>query len=170
MKKVAFAAAVVLSVLALAGCSMFYPNWGATSLPTATETTTASSSPTATDTQTPTPTATATESATPTPTNLIDADIQVVDASVDPSAGTITVIAQVINVTETGGSCTAIVKDAGVTTSYPAVSAEANAASTQCFPITIPINGLASGTAAVQVSYKSTSASGKSNFFAVTIP
>ncbi len=168
MKKAAFAATLALSVLALAGCSMFYPNWGATGLPTATETASASGSPT--ETQTPTATATPTDSASPTPTNLIDADVQVLDASVDPSAGTITVIAQVNNVTESGGYCTAIVKDAGVTTSYPAVAAEANAASTQCFPITIALNGLASGTAAVQVSYSSTTASGKSNFFAVNIP
>jgi hypothetical protein len=51
------------------------------------------------------------------------------------------VIAQVDNVTESGGTCTLSVRTAGVTKSYPNVSAESNAASTQCFPITIALNG-----------------------------
>ena len=145
---------------------MFYPNWGATALPTPTETSSSSPSATPSATATSSPSA----SASPSATNLIDAEVQIVDASADATAGSITVIAQVNNVTETGGSCTATVKDAGVTKTYASVSAEANAASTQCFAITIPLAGLASGTAAIQVSYLSSTAAGKSNFFAVTIP
>jgi hypothetical protein len=166
VKKFLISAAMVFSVLSLAGCTLFYPNWGATELPTTTPSSSASETPTPSATPSPSETA----SATPTPTTRIDADVQVLDASADATAGTITVIAQVNNVTESGGSCIALVKDAGVTKTYPAVSAESNAASTQCFPITIALNGLASGTAAVQVSYSSSTAVGKSNFFAVTIP
>lgn len=168
MKKIVFAAVTALSVLALGGCSLFYPNWGATGLPTATSSSSATSSQT--DTPTPTPTDTASSSASPTPSNLLSAEVQVVDASTDATAGTLTVIAQVNNLTETGGSCVATIKDAGVTKTYPAVRAEANASSTQCFAITIPLNGLASGSAAVQVSYSSSTAAGRSNYFAVTIP
>ena len=164
MKKIVILATTALSILALTGCSMFYPNWGATALPTSTPTASATESPT------PTPTPTGSASASPTPTNLISAEVQILDASADATAGTITVIAQVNNVTETGGSCTATVKDAGVTKTYASVGAESNAASTQCFAITIPLDGLASGTAAVQVNYVSSTAAGKSNFFAVTIP
>lgn len=164
MKKFVILATTAASILALSGCSMFYPNWGATALPTATE----SSSATPTETVTPTPTASV--SVSPTPTNLASAEVQILDASADATAGTITVIAQVNNITESGGSCTATVKDAGVTKTYASVGAEANAASTQCFAITIPLDGLASGTAAVQVSYVSATAAGKSNFFAVTVP
>lgn len=166
MKKILSSAAIALCTVSLAGCSMFYPNWGATELPTTTPSSSASVSESPTPSETPTQSA----SATPSPTAKIDADVQILDASADATAGTITVIAQVNNVTETGGSCVALVKDAGVTKTYAAVSAESNAASTQCFPITIPLNGLASGTAAVQVSYSSGTAVGKSNFFAVTIP
>jgi len=166
MKKILISVAITASVLSLAGCSLFYPNWGATEMPT----TTPSSSTTSSESPSPSESPSETASASASPTAKIDADVQILDASADATAGTITVIAQVNNVTESGGSCVALVKDAGVTKTYPAVSAESNAASTQCFPITIPLDGLASGTAAVQVSYSSDSAVGKSNFFAVTIP
>lgn len=168
MKKIVVATVTALSVLALSGCSLFYPNWGATGLPTPTSSSSATSGQT--DTPTATPSDTASSSASPTPTNLVSAEVQVVDATSDATAGTLTVIAQVNNLTETGGSCIATIKDAGVTKTYPAVKAEANASSTQCFAITIPLTGLTSGSAAVQVSYSSSSAAGKSNYFAVTIP
>ena len=165
MKRLLFAATVSLSVLSLAGCTLFYPNWGATEMPTAT----ASSSATASESASPSPSETA--SATPTtPVHRIDADVQILDATADATAGTITVIAQVNNVTESGGTCTALIKVNGVATTVAPVSAEGNAASTQCFPITIPLDGFASGTAAVQVAYSSDTAVGKSTFFAVTIP
>jgi len=139
---------------------MFYPNWGATTLPSDTPSPSSSMSETASATPTPSETPTASAS----PTVKIDADVQILDASADATAGTITIIAQVNNVTESGGTCTALVKDAGVSKVYPAVSAESNAASTQCFPIVISLGGLASGTAAIQVSYASDTAVGKSNF------
>ena len=166
MKKTLIALTIGFSALSLSGCSMFYPNWGATELPTTTPSASSSQSQSATPSATPSDTATASAS----PTTKIDADVQILDASADASAGTITVIAQVNNVTESGGTCGVLVKAAGIVHTYPSVSAEGNATSTQCFPIVIPLNGLPSGTAAVQVSYSSDTAVGKSNFFAVTIP
>jgi hypothetical protein len=94
----------------------------------------------------------------------------VLDATADATAQTLTVIAQVTNFSETGGKCILSVKSAGATKTFAAVNAEANATSTQCFPIVVPLAGLASGTATVQVTYDSATAVGKSPFFAVAIP
>jgi YVTN family beta-propeller protein len=89
VKKIVFAAVTVLSVLALGGCSLFYPNWGATGLPTATSSSSATSGQT--DTPTPTPSDTASSSASPTPTILLSAEVQVVDLLTNALAGVINV-------------------------------------------------------------------------------
>jgi hypothetical protein len=96
--------------------------------------------------------------------------VQIVDASADATAGSITVIAQVNNVTESSGTCTATIKASGVIKKSDSVKAEANASSTQCFALTFDLAGLPSGAAAVQVSYDSPTAVGKSTYFSVTIP
>ncbi|MEY4367462.1 MAG: hypothetical protein RLZ28_877 [Actinomycetota bacterium] len=168
MKRIFAAIAVGLSVCSLTACSIFYPNWGATDLPTTTPSSSASESQTPSPTATPEPSETAT--ASPSSTTRIEAEVQVLDATADATAQTLTVIAQVTNFSETGGKCILSVKAAGVTKTFAAVNAEANATSTQCFPIMVPIAGLASGSAAVQVTYDSATASGRSPFFAVTIP
>ena len=168
MKRLFTIALVSLAALSTAGCSMFYPNWGATELPTATPSSSATES--ATPSETASPTSTPTDSASPTPTSRIDAEVQILDASADATAGIGTVIAQVNNVTESTGTCTATIKAGGIVKKFGPVQAEANAASTQCFAITFDLAGLPSGAAAVQVSYDSPTASGKSNYFSVTIP
>ena len=172
MKKFVVASSVLLSVFSLSACSMFYPNWGATDMPTTTPSTSASASETPIETPAPTssPEPSKTPTAAPTPTYLVSADVQIMDASPDATDGTLTVVAQVNNVTEDTGKCTLTIKASGVTKKFLSVKAESNATFTQCFSIVVPLRGLASGPASVQVAYDSATANGTSNFFAVTIP
>lgn len=166
MKRIFGAIALALSICSLTACSLFYPNWGATQIPT----TTPSVSTSASETPQPTSSATPSESASPSPTKRVVAEVQVMDFSADATAGTLSVIAQVNNVTESDGTCSLTLKAGGVTKQFGPVKAEANAAFTQCFALVAPLAGLASGDAVGQVSYDSAGATGKSNFFAVSIP
>jgi len=166
VRRIFGAIALAFSICSLTACSLFYPNWGATEMPTPTS----SSSASASETPSPTPTVNPTDSASPTPTDRTVAELQIMDATPDATAGTLSVIAQVNNVTEANGTCALTIKAGGVTKKFAAVKAEPNAAFTQCFAIVVPLAGLASGEATAQVTYDSPTATGKSNYFAVTIP
>ena len=101
--------AVSTLLLTLSGCSVFYPNWGATSLPepvtesetVAPEETTAQETPT----ETATPEETTTAEATKEPVVRKEVTVEIIMAVADPAAGVFTVVAQIPNLTETGGKC-----------------------------------------------------------------
>lgn len=159
MKKVISASiAITVSVL-LSGCAVLYPNWGTDQNPS----TSMSPSPTI-DSASPSPSDTASQNPQKT-----KADINLIETIVDGSAGTILVVAEVLNAVENGGKCVITFSSGSVTKSV-SVKAEANASSTQCFPGYLPLSGLPKGKGAITVSYESDKYLGTSESFAVTIP
>ena len=82
MKRSLSTAVVLIVSLSLTGCTLFYPNWGATTAPVVTPTD--SASPTAEPSETPT--------TPPKPKQPVTVDI--VQSETDSVAGTISVIAQ----------------------------------------------------------------------------
>lgn len=159
MKNLRILVIVALLTATVSGCSILYPNWGK---PTGTPT------PTATDTETPTPTPTDTQTETPNPTKD-PASVEIMDVYVDSQNGLLQVVAQVTNFSEDGGTCTAKFTGGGKSTSIT-VSAESNAANTQCRTMEISLSGLAPGPGTVTVKYDSTAHSGISSETSVTIP
>lgn len=139
-------AAVAVAGLSLAGCSLLYPHWGATTFPS--DGPTSSSSASAIPTQS--------SSATPTPSSkpVQAAKVVILQNNVDATAGVIDVVAQVSNVAEDGGQCTLTVVS-GNTTKSQTVRAESNVDSTQCYPMEVSLAGLAKGSASMTVTYKS---------------
>jgi len=148
------AAAAVL--LTLTGCSIFYPNWGATSLPEpATESQTVSPEETPTAEQTdaaPEPTATPEE--TKEPIVRKEVAVEIIMAVPEPSIGVFTVVAQIPSLSEAGGKCIFKYLGNGVTKTME-VKAEPSSDYTQCFPIEFPLKDLPSGNGVVTVSYES---------------
>ncbi|MFM5904822.1 MAG: hypothetical protein ACKORF_01795 [Micrococcales bacterium] len=150
-------------ILSLTGCSLLYPNWGSTGLPTPTET--------VTQTQTGEPQPTQSETPTPTPTTVVkkSASVQILQVTPDATAGVIDVIAEVSNVSEDGGLCSLKITVGGVTKSQT-VKAESNVSSTQCFPMELPLAGIPKGNANVTVTYESPAYIGSSAAQVVAIP
>jgi hypothetical protein len=146
--------ALVLPIT-LAGCDFLTPNWGALH-PTATATETAT--PSATPEQTPTQTSNP---------NKQPVSVAIVYSSADENG--IDVVAQALNVSEDGGTCTLTVSQAGVK-KVVSVKAESNVTDTQCFPIHLPRNGFSTGAATFTVSYESTTSLGTSSVTAIDIP
>jgi hypothetical protein len=75
-------------------------------------------------------------------------------AVAEPAVGVFTVVAQIPNLTETGGKCIFKYLGNGVTKTKE-VKAEPSSEYTQCFPIEIPLKDLPSGNGVVTVSYES---------------
>ena len=149
---------VVAISLTLTGCSVFYPNWGATSLPepvTESQTVTGEE-PTATEeTQTePTPEETATPEETKEPIVRKEVSVEIIMAVPEPSVGVLTVVAQIPSMSETGGKCIFKYLGNGVSKTME-VKAEPSSDYTQCFPIEFPLKDLPSGNGVVTVSYES---------------
>jgi hypothetical protein len=157
-KVVSASVALAVSVL-LSGCALLYPNWGTDQDPS----TSMSPSPTS-DTASPTPS----DSASVAPQKT-KAQISLIETMVDSSAGTILVVAEVLNAVENGGKCV-ITFTSGLATKSVSVKAEANASSTQCFPAYLPTSGLPKGNGAITVTYESDRYLGTSESYAVTIP
>ena len=161
MKTTKLAAISSLAILSLSGCSLLYPNWGATGLPT--------------DSAVPTESATATvaptESSAPTPTvkPKQPAQVQITMQNVDATAGTIGVVAQVSNVSEDGGLCTFKLVN-GASTKTLTVKAESNVSTTQCYPMEVSTVGFPKGNATLTVSYDSVGYTGVSAPMTVNIP
>ena len=148
------AALLVCATLPLAGCEFLTPNWDALK-PTGSPTT-------AEPTETPTP--------TPVPTvdpKLEEVAVVVLNSSADSSG--IEVVAQVLNLSENGGTCKLTVSQAG-TKKVLEVKAEANITDTQCFPMRLPLTGFGSGPATFVVSYVSGTSKGESSVQALSIP
>ena len=156
MKNLRILAIASILAVSVSGCSVLYPNWGKP---------TDKPSPTATDTETPSPTPTETE--TPEPTKD-PATVEIMDAYVDTQAGVLQVVAQVTNFSEDGGSCTLTFTGGNKSTSVT-VTAESNAANTQCKTMELPLGVLAKGVGKVTVKYDSSTHSGLSPETSVTI-
>ena len=149
---------VVAISLTLTGCSIFYPNWGATSLPEpVTESETVApeeTSPEETPTEEATPEETATPEQTKEPIVRKEVTVEIIMAVPEPSVGVLTVVAQIPSMSETGGKCIFKYLGNGVTKTME-VKAEPSSDYTQCFPIEFPLKNLPSGNGVVTVSYES---------------
>lgn len=149
-------------VVALSGCSLLYPNWGQTGLPTETPI------PTLLPTDSPSE---STAPASPTPTTVAKqpASVQITMFNVDATSGTIGVVAQVTNVAEDGGFCTFKLVS-GSSSKTLVVKAESNVSTTQCYPMEATLSGFPKGNASLTVSYESVGFSGVSPVQVVNIP
>ena len=157
MKKIASIAVAAALALTLSGCSLLYPNWGTTQNPSTS--------------QSVEPSQSASETAEPTPTNSTkgEAKVEIDMASVDATAGVVSVVAEVTNFNEDGGTCT-LTLQAGNQTKKVSVKAEANVTTTQCFPMELSLSGLPKGTALVSVTYESAEHYGVSAAQSVLVP
>ena len=149
---------VVAISLTLTGCSVFYPNWGATSLPepvTESQTVTEEEPTSTEETQTePTPEETAAPEETKEPIVRKEVSVEIIMAVPEPSVGVLTVVAQIPSMSETGGKCIFKYLGNGVSKTME-VKAEPSSDYTQCFPIEFPLKDLPSGNGVVTVSYES---------------
>ena len=161
---IASMATVGLAGLALCGCSVLYPHWGATDFPTDGPSSTSTSLPT----QSAQPSASASASASPSATPVQAAKVQILQLNADATNGVVDVVAQVSNVAEDGGQCTLTVTS-GSTSKSQVVRAESNVDTTQCFPMEVALAGLAKGSASVTVTYKSPAYVGSSQSQTITI-
>lgn len=163
------------TVALLSGCSIFYPNWGATSLPEEPANSTSETTDSATDpAQEPEATESATETALPEETETAKPEpkkttVELIMAVVEPELKILTVVAQLPGVSDEGGSCTFRFQ-AGDFEKKLTVKAEPSASYTQCYPIEIPLSQLKSGAGLVTVSYKSDLYVGTSAASSVDIP
>ena len=152
--RLALTALTVASTLALGGCAFLTPNWSALH-----------------PTQTPVPSE-STSQAAPTPTPSTTAKLGKVDVTILSSSADATgidVVAQAMNVSEDGGTCTITVSQAA-TKKTVTVAAESNVTDTQCFPMHLALDGFSTGMATFTVSYKSATSTGISAINQLTIP
>ena len=143
--------------LTLSGCSLIYPNWGT------------DQNPSTSQSAEPSDSASPTESASPTTSVKSPATVSIDDAFVDATAGVVSVLAQITNFNEDGGTCTLTV-EAGGQSKTMTVKAESNVTTTQCFPMELSLSGLPKGTALVTVTYESATHFGVSAGRSVLIP
>lgn len=177
MRRLLLVSSALLLSATLAGCSAFYPNWGATGLPEEPEIT-QSEEPTEDPSSTPTQTESAEPESTETPTEepseepeveRIQTQVEIIMAVAEPDFGVLTVVAQVPGIAEVGGKC--IMRFIGSDTEKTfEVRAEPSSDYTQCFPIEFPLSELPSGTGVVTVSYESDFHFGTSPASSVVIP
>lgn len=167
MPKILKISAVLALGFTLTGCSLFYPNWGATSLPeeTATELATASESVEVTETAEPEPT----ETQSPSPAAKKSAEVVVVFFEVLSEEGILNVVAEMDSAAETGGSCTLEFSNGSKKQSFT-VKSEPSSTYTQCFPFEIPLDKLPAGNGSFTVFYSSESYEGQSAASSVVIP
>jgi hypothetical protein len=155
----------------LTGCSIFYPNWGATGLPEETETAATQSDQTATASDEPTQTTEPSAQPTETESNpaKLPAEVVILMAVAEPDYGVLTIVAQVPNLSETGGTCTMRFLGNNIEKKLQ-VKAEPSSDYTQCFPIEFPLAELPRGNGVVTVTYESERHSGVSAATSVVIP
>lgn len=169
MPKFRILVVTLASSLLLSGCSLFYPNWGATGLPEETVSVTSVSQevtaePEVTESYQPEPTPS--ETAEP---QKLPAEVEILMAVSEPDFGVLTVVAQVRNLSETGGKCTMKFLGSNIEKSLE-VKAEPSSDYTQCFPIEFPLADLPKGNGVVTVTYESERHSGVSAATSVVIP
>lgn len=149
-----------LSLLALSGCALIYPNWGTDQNPST------SQSPSASEVS-PSPSDAPSASASAAPIIGV-ANFNFIDLSVDSATGYVSAVVEVTNVAEDGGKCTFVLSSGSVSKTV-AVKAEANVSTTQCYPAMLPTSGFPKGKATVTVTYASTTHQGTTSA-GVTIP
>lgn len=154
--RVPMATLAVAATLALGGCAFLTPNWSA--LQPTHKPVPSNENPTPTATPTPTPTSDA---------KLAKVVVTILNSSADAMG--IDVVAQALDVSEDGGTCTLTVSQAA-TKKVVSVSAESNVTDTQCFPIHLPLDGFVSGAATFTVAYKSSTSTGVSSVGQLVIP
>ena len=161
MKRILFAGFSVAALVALAGCTLFYPNNDQNQDPVAQTSLTPSAfpSPTEEPEPSPSPSVASTKAA---------AKIQVLYS--DTSQGFLEVIAEVTNFAEDGGQCTLISYSGNTSKVVGTFQAESNVGTTQCFPIKIEFSSLTRGTSTVAVVYESNAYIGESERFEVNVP
>ena len=158
MKKTLAVSIAALTMVALSGCALLYPNWGTDQNPST------SQSPSATDVS-PSPSDSASASASPT---IGVAKFNFIDLSVDTATGYVSAVVEVTNVAEDGGKCTFVLTSGSVSKTV-SVKAEANVSTTQCYPAMLPTSGVPKGKATVTVTYASPTHEGTTST-GVTIP
>ena len=161
MKLILFAGFSVAALVALAGCTLFYPNNDQTQDPGAQSSVSPSPFPTPTEEPepSPSPSVASTKAA---------AKIQVLYS--DTSQGFLEVIAEVTNFAEDGGQCTLISYSGNTSKVVGTFQAESNVGTTQCFPIKVEFSSLTKGTSTVAVVYESNAYIGESERFEVNVP
>jgi hypothetical protein len=161
MKRILFAGFSVAALVALAGCTLFYPNNDQTKDPGAQSSVSPSAFPTPTEEPepSPSPSVASTKAA---------AKIQVLYS--DTSQGFLEVIAEVTNFAEDGGQCTLISYSGNTSKVVGTFQAESNVGTTQCFPIKVEFSSLTKGTSTVAVVYESNAYIGESERFEVNVP
>ncbi len=168
---------LLLPALLLSGCSLFYPNWGATSLPED-DLIPSSDSPASTDsaqpTESPSASSTATSTASPSPSTSesvmrTEVGVEIVMAVVEADLGLLTVIAQVPGVTDATGICSLTFLADSFEKTY-SVSAEQSSDFMQCAPFEVSLDDLPSGSGLVTVNFESTRFFGKSGASSAVIP
>lgn len=175
MPKFAFITLVALGSLGLSGCSVFYPNAGATSLPEESET---SQMQSADPTENSAPSQDEDQSAPAEPSaavtkvpkiTLLETPVEIIMAVPEPAFGVLTVVAQLPSLSESGGTCTLRLISGSVEKTME-VKAEPSSSYTQCFPIELSLDGIPKGTAVLTVSYSSDYHFGSSENQSVVIP
>jgi len=161
MKRILFAGFSVAALVALAGCTLFYPNNDQNQDPVAQTSLTLSAfpSPTEEPEPSPSPSVASTKAA---------AKIQVLYS--DTSQGFLEVIAEVTNFAEDGGSCKLLSYSGNTSKVVGTFQAESNVGTTQCFPIKVEFSSLTKGTSTVAVVYESNAYIGESEKFEVNVP
>lgn len=178
MRKSVISLAALTLTLTLSGCSVFYPNWGATGLPEepltssdiATQSPEETTEPTQEPTQSAEPEATETQTETQAPEiQRKQVQVDVIMAIAEPDYGVLTVVAQIPGISETGGKC--VMRFIGSDKeAVMEVKAEPSSDYTQCFPIEYPLGELPSGNGIVTVAYESDYHFGLSPASSVVIP
>lgn len=159
MKRVFFVATAVAAALALASCSLVYPNSG----PSETLSNPNESSPSPSETL-PTPTDSTSPSAEP--KQLAKPRVQFYEII----GGDLLIIGEVVNVYEDGGECLFTFYAGDTPLFMERIKAAANVTTTQCFPLSIPLSKLPKGIGKVVVSYESGRYFGESEKFEVSVP
>lgn len=174
MRKIVTAFAMISAALMLSGCSVFYPNWGATALPEEQIIVEETATPTPSESQTEAPVEEETSEPEPEETlepavvqEPVDVTILIAEAYLDTAM--LEVVAQVPGITESNGTCTLRFIGASTEESVT-VKAQASSDYTQCFPIELPLKDLPSGSGIVTVTYESEFHLGTSQASSVVIP
>jgi hypothetical protein len=163
MKRILFAGFSVAALVALAGCTLFYPNNDQNQDPVAQTSLTPSAFPSPTESAEPEPSPSPSVAST-----KAAAKIQVLYS--DTSQGFLEVIAEVTNFAEDGGQCTLVSYSGNTSKVVATFKAESNVGTTQCFPIKVEFSSLTKGTSTVAVVYESNAYIGESERFEVNVP
>jgi hypothetical protein len=166
------------TLLVLTGCSVFYPNWGATGIPeeptvdpAPTETVTVTAEPEPTDSPeevvNPETTAEQTKSSEPEIVQK-NAEVTIIMAIPEADFGVLSVVAEVLGITEYEGACT--LRFIGSDQEKTATTVASPSSDYTVCAFEYPLSDLPKGNAVVTVSYESERYIGRSAASSVLIP